>query len=118
MDFRSHLLWSALTLLNLHCRSISHDYTHQTTIYGHVDYCTRRCNVLFAGSLYYAAIFVYRVTGHIGESVSCALTGNSGIAILFNEVGCSLMLCTWEDEISQFQPERHLVEGGGLAWCR
>ena len=70
--------------------------------------------MLFAASLYFPEIYVYRVTGDTGESVSCALTCNS----LFNGAGCSHMLCTWEDEISQFQSEWHLVEDGGLAWCR
>ena len=66
-DCSSRLLWSVSTLLNLHCRSISRDYSQQTTGYRYVYYCTRRCNVLFAASLYFPAIYVY--------CVSCALTG-------------------------------------------
>ena len=63
--FSSRHLWIDSTLLNLHCQSISQDFCHQTTDYRYVDDCTRRCNVLFASSLYFCAIYVYRVTGHI-----------------------------------------------------
>ena len=48
------------------------------------------------------------------QGISCALTCNS----LCNGAGCSLVLCTWEDDMSQFQSKRHLAEDGGLAWCR